>query len=240
MLNFWECFGPNFLIFCHEISHEQRAFRIPKRLIIFHNLLFLGGWKPACMCKKMTALKYLVSTLHPKIAYLRVIVFFAFFKTGFPSSIPAKICASLSSGNKPETSSSNPMRPRSMHCIAATEVASLVHDATQKVVASDTGVASGFRLVFPIQLIYLNVPGELLAIFLRKPLIGIHGWIEEFCLEDHKLNVPSMFAAASITPGRLFFPVSSRSSRSRLSMLAAMRCSEKKLEGLKAESWWLY
>lgn len=150
MLKFWECFGPNFLIFCHEIPHEQGAFRIPKRLIIFHNLLFLGRWKPACMGKEITACNHLESTSQPKIAYLRVIVFFAFFKTGFPSSIPAKISASSSSGKRTETSSSNPMRPRSTHCITATEVASLVEDATQKVVVSDTGCASGSRLVFPI------------------------------------------------------------------------------------------
>lgn len=98
----------------------------------------------------MTTFNNLVSTLQPRTAYLRVIVFFAFFKTGFPSSIPAKIWTSLSSGKRMETSSSNPMKPRSTHCITATEVASLVEDATQKVVASDTGCASGSRLVFPI------------------------------------------------------------------------------------------
>jgi len=102
------------------------------------------------MGKKMTAFNNLVSTVQPEIAYLRVIVFFAFFKTGFPSSIPAKIWTSLSSGKRTETSSSNPMRPRSTHCIAATEVTSLVDDAIQKVVAPDTGCASGIRLVFPI------------------------------------------------------------------------------------------
>ncbi len=48
------------------------------------------------------------------------------------------------------------------------------------------------------------------------------------------LNIPSIFAAASIIPGRLFFPVSSRSSRSRISMLGAMRFGERKEEGLNA------
>jgi hypothetical protein len=41
------------------------------------------------------------------------------------------------------------MRPRSTHCIAATEVASLVDEAMQKVVDSDTGVAFGFKLALP-------------------------------------------------------------------------------------------
>ena len=69
--------------------------------------------------------------------------------TGFPSSILVKIWAPFNSGKKTETSSSRLMRPRSTHCITATEVASLVDEAIQKVVDSDTCFASGFRPVLP-------------------------------------------------------------------------------------------
>jgi hypothetical protein len=63
--------------------------------------------------------------------------------------MPVKITASFNSGKWTDTSSSKPMRPRSMHCIAATDVASLVADAMQKVVDSDIGLVSDFRLAFP-------------------------------------------------------------------------------------------
>ena len=46
-------------------------------------------------------------------------------------------------------SSSRLMRPRSTHCIAATQVTSLVAEARQKVDSADKGLESGSGLLLP-------------------------------------------------------------------------------------------
>jgi len=46
-------------------------------------------------------------------------------------------------------------------------------------------------------------------------------------VEGDDIDIPSEFVAASMVPGRLFFPVSSRSSRSRESILRQCDTSER-------------
>jgi hypothetical protein len=81
--------------------------------------------------------------------HLNVMGFLAFTKTGVPSlfsSNPVRITASFHSGRMVVISSSRLMRPRSTHCIAATQVTSLVADARQKVDSADKGWESGSGL----------------------------------------------------------------------------------------------
>jgi hypothetical protein len=76
--------------------------------------------------------------------------FLAFAKIGllsFFSSNPVTITASFHSGRTAVMSSSRLMRPRSTHCIAATQVTSLVAEARQKVDSVDKGLESGSGLL---------------------------------------------------------------------------------------------
>jgi hypothetical protein len=78
--------------------------------------------------------------------------FLAFTKIGLPSffsSNPLRITASFHSGRTVVMSSSRLMRPRSTHCIAATQVTSLVAEARQKVDSADKGLESGSGLLLP-------------------------------------------------------------------------------------------
>ena len=84
-------------------------------------------------------------------SYRRVIFRSAGFKIGFPVSLskPVKISAALSSGRMVVTSLSRLSKPRSTHCIAATEVISFDDEAIQKTVSSEYGFLVPFSSQAP-------------------------------------------------------------------------------------------
>jgi hypothetical protein len=75
-------------------------------------------------------------------------------------SMPSKISNSVSSGRIVATSSSSPIKPRSVHCRAAIVVMSLVHDAIAMMESILKGsFLPSSRDLKPNALAYLKSPG---------------------------------------------------------------------------------
>ena len=103
-------------------------------------------------------------------AYRSVMVFCLFLSRGLSSSSnPVNTSSFASSGSKVETSSSSVILPRSINCIAATDVNSLVLDAIHMGPSIPSGFVSSASDLTPNDLAYWKAPRIEIKLFIPSP-----------------------------------------------------------------------